>query len=743
MEERTTFCRICEPLCGLRAKVDGDDLVELRPNRAHPISQGFACPKGIAMTQIVNDPDRVLHPLRRKAGIGPGPARPEDFEMVSWDEALRDIATRLKRTIAVHGGDSVGAYVGNPAYFSYSAPTWMAGFLDALGSQHYYAPNSQDTASRFAASALMYGSPFTIPLPDFYRTDFVLMVGANPMVSHGGMFNAKRVPDTLKAIPKRGGRIVVVDPRRTETARLFEHLPIRPDTDAWMLLAMLNVIFAEGLEDRAAIARQSTGIEAIRAGCEPHTPESTAKRTGVPPETLRQLAIDFATAETATTYGRCGSNRGSHGTLVAFLLDVLNAVTGNLDRPGGSLIATSPIPAAFMKRTDTYGARHTRIGGFPDVFGMMCSAALGKEMLVPGKGRMKAFFTVAGNPLLTAPNGDEIAEGLKTLDLYVSIDLYLSDTGRYADYILPATSMYEREDCNVITQTFHLTPHLEWTDAVIPPRGECRQEWEIIDAIARRLKVVPSSEPVMRALGRLGLRPTPERLIDIAIRCGSRGDWFGLRPSGISVAKLKRHEEGVVSAEQQPTGHLHKRVRHKGGRIRLDPPAIVGEMRQLGTRHARDANPRFPLRMVGLRDLRSHNSWMHNAPKLMSGDRTVAARVHPADATVAGISDGDLIRVISKTNAIELPVRITDEMIEGAIAVPHGWGHDGGWRTANAKAGVNVNLLASSDPEDIEQVAGMALLDGIPVRIELAVKLSDNLRDAGAVDRPRELTEVG
>lgn len=742
MEERTTFCRICEPLCGLTAKVDGEELVELRPNKAHPISQGFACPKGIAMSQIVNDPDRVLHPLRRKAGVAPGPARPEDFERVSWDEALADIATRLRRTIKVHGGDSVGAYVGNPAYFSYSAPMWMAGFLDALGSQHYYAPNSQDTASRFAASALMYGSPFTIPLPDFYRTDFVLMVGANPMVSHGGMFNAKRVPDTLKAIPKRGGRIVVVDPRRSETARIFEHVPIRPDSDAWMLLAMLNTIFAEGLEDAATIARQSTGIDAIRALSDEHTPESTAWRTGVPPEALRRLAIDFATAERATTYGRCGSNRGSHGTLVAFLLDVLNVVTGNLDRAGGSLIASSPIPAAFMKRTDTYGARHTRIGGFPDVFGMMCSAALGKEMLVPGKGQMKAFFTVAGNPLLTAPNGDEIADGLETLDLYVSIDLYLSDTGRYADYILPATSMYEREDCNVITQTFHLTPHLEWTDALIPPRGECRQEWEIVDAIARRVGVVPSSEPVMRVLGRLGINPTPEKLIDIAIRCGARGDWFGLRPAGLSVKKLKAAPEGVVSAEHQPTGHLRKRVRHKGGRVQLDPPAIVAEARTLGERHARDDDARFPLRMIGLRDLRSHNSWMHNAPKLMTGDRTVSARVHPDDAAGAGISDGDLIRVTSKTNAIELPVKVTDEMIRGAIAVPHGWGHDGGWRTANAKPGVNVNLLASSDPEDIEKVAGMALLDGIPVRIELVVKLPRALGDAGAVDRPRQLTEV-
>jgi anaerobic selenocysteine-containing dehydrogenase len=293
----------------------------------------------------------------------------------------------------------------------------------------------------------------------------------------------------------------------------------------------------------------------------------------------------------------------------------------------------------------------------------------------------------------------------------------------------------------VITQTFHLTPHLEWTDPVIPPRGEARQEWEIIDEIARRLGVVASSEPAMRALGRLGIRLTPEKLIDIAIRCGSRGDLFGLRPGGVSVKKLRRHPEGVVSAEHQPTGHLHKRVRHRGGRVRLAPQEIINEARRLGERDVNDE--RFPMRMIGLRELRSHNSWMHNSPKLMAGNRVLAARVHPADAAATGVKDGDVIRVASKTNAIELPVKVTDEVIPGTIAVPHGWGHAGGWRIANGNPGVNVNLLASSDPDDIERLAGMALLDGIPVRIEAVTEHEPTLRQAAAVDLARELTEVG
>ena len=729
MEYRTTFCRICEPLCGLTATVEGDRLIEIRPTREHPISQGFACPKGIAMHEIVNDPDRVLHPLRRKAGVPPGPAGPEDFERVSWDEALDDIAARLRRVIDDRGGSAVGSYVGNPAYFSYSAPMWMQGFLDALGSKHLYTPGSQDTASRFAASALLYGTPFTIPLPDLYRTDFLLMVGANPLVSHGSMLNAKRLPYAVRDIPRRGGRLVVVDPRHTETAKIGEHIPIRPDTDAWMLLAMLQVIFSEGLEDAGAIARQTTGVEVLRRLCAEHTPESTEARTKVPADTVRALARDLAAAPTAAVYGRCGSNRGRHGTPVAYLLDALAIVTGNLDRVGGVILASSPIPRSLLKNIDTYGARRTRIGGYPDAFGQMCSAVIGKEMLTPGEGQMRAFFTVAGNPLLTAPNGPEIGRGIEQLDLYVAIDLYLSDTAQYADYVLPSTTFFEREDTNLITQTFHLTPHLEWTDPVIPPMGEARQEWEIIDGIARRLGVVPSSEPAMRLLGKLGVRPRPSTLIDLAIRLGPRGDLFGLRRGGLSIKKLRRLPEGVVLDEHQPTGHLADVVRHRGRRVRLDPPEILSELRSLGRRHVVDE--RFPMLLIGLREIRSHNSWMHNSPKLMAGDRDHAARVHPGDALSAGLDDGDVVRIRSKTGFVDLPVRITHEIIEGTVAVPHGWGHTGGWRVASASDGVNVNVLASSEAEDIETLAGMALLDGIPVRIEAVVGAKGVCRGAG------------
>ena len=352
--EKVTYCRVCEPLCGMVATVADGELVKVRPDPDHPLSAGFACPKGIAMAEVQNDPDRVIYPLRRQAD--------GSFERVSWDEALDDIASRLRTIVDRDGGEAVGWYMGNPGAFSYSHPLWVKGFLDALGSPHSYTASSQDVSNRFAASWFLYGSPFVVPIPDLERTDFLLVVGANPLVSHGSVLSAPRIKDQLHAITDRGGRVVVVDPRRSETARAFEHLPIDPDGDAWLLLSMLEVIFAEGLEDRAALERQTRGSRALRALVADFPPEVTEGHSGVPAREVRQLSRDLASADRAAVYGRTGSCLGRSGTLVAFLLDALNAATGNLDREGGAMFGDPPID--FSRIADLAGlgtyARVTR-----------------------------------------------------------------------------------------------------------------------------------------------------------------------------------------------------------------------------------------------------------------------------------------------------------------------------------------------------------------------------------------------
>ncbi len=709
--ERVTYCRICEPLCGMVATVDDGGLVKVRPDPDHPLSAGFACPKGIAMTEVQNDPDRVVHPLRRREDGG--------LERVGWAEALDEIGRRLGAIVEARGGDAVGWYMGNPGAFSYSHPLWVKGFLDALGSPHSYTASSQDVSNRFAASHFLYGSPFLVPIPDLARTDLLLVVGANPLVSHGSVLSAPRIKDRLHAIVERGGRVVVVDPRRSETARAFEHIAIDPDGDAWLLLAMLEVILDEGREDADAIARQSTGIDALRELVAGHTPEATEARSGVPAEPVRALARDLAAAERAAVYGRTGSCLGRSGTLVAFLLDALNVVTGNLDREGGAMFGDPPID--FSRIVDivglgTYGKVRSRVGGLPEVLGSLPASLMAKEITTPGEGQIRAMFFSAGNPVLSVPNGDELEAAISELELSVAIDLYVTDTSRHCDFVLPATTFYEREDFPLPFLSLFSTPFIQMTEAVVEPRGEARQEWEIIEAIAERIGVVPSSSWPLRQLGRLKIKLSPRRLVDLLLRTGPQGDLFGLRRGGLSISTLERSPHGIVLAEHLAADVLGKQIRHRDKRVRLGAPEIRAEARRLEASNGHD--PDFPLRLIGLRELRSHNSWMHNSPLLMRGGRTHAARIHPDDGEALGVGNGERCRIASAHGSIEIEALLTDEVKRGTVAVPHGWGHSGGWAVATAAGGANVNALASSEPDDLERLAGMAHLNGIPVRLE-------------------------
>src|SRR5436309_9010845 len=466
-EEKVTFCRICEAHCGMVATVEEGRVTKLRPDPAHPLSRGYACPKGIAMTDVQNDPDRVLYPLRRTAS--------GDFERVSWEDALADIGPRLRRIKDEHGPASIGWYMGNPGAFSYSHALWVKGFLDGLGSPHYYTAGSQDVNNRFAASALLYGSPVVVPIPDLRRTTFLLMVGANPLVSHGSVLTAPRVRDQLNDVVRRGGRVVAVDPRRTETARQYEHLAIRPDSDAWLLLAMINVIFDSGLANRAFLSSSTLGADGLEQLARPFMPEEAERHTGIAAVDVRALARDFATAPAAAAYGRTGSCLGRFGTLVAFLLDALNAVTGNLDRPGGAVFGRPAIAideVAERFGLASYGQVRSRFGGFPDVLGNLPASLLPREIETSGERQLHALMVSAGNPVLSVPDGAALARALGKLDLLVSLDFYVNETNRHADYILPTTTWLERDDTPVAFLGFYTTPFVQHSDPVVAPAGE-------------------------------------------------------------------------------------------------------------------------------------------------------------------------------------------------------------------------------------------------------------------------------
>lgn len=720
-----TFCRICEPLCGMIATVEDGKLVALRPDKDHPVSQGFACPKGIAFTEVHNDPDRVTTPLRRTPT--------GTFEPVSWDEAMTDIAERLGNIHRRHGAGAVGWYFGNPGAFSYSHQLWLVTLMVGLGlKSHLFTAGSQDVNNRFVASQLLYGSPFSLPVPDVLRSDLLVVVGANPIVSHGSVLTVPRIRDRMHDIVKRGGRVVVIDPRKTETAAQFEWLGITPDGDAYLMLSLLQVMLSENLADRAVIATQADGLEWLERLAAPFTPEATQQYTGLAPDTVRGLARDLAGTPRAAVYGRVGTSIGRNGTLTTYLLDAVNLVAGNLDRVGGSMFGTFGLPGErWLTKTAgaalrlLYRRKRSRIGDFPSVLLSEPAGIMAKEITTPGPGQVRALFVSAGNPVLSVPNGAELERALEGLELSVGIDLYLNETTAHCDYVLPATTMYERDDFPLPFQVLQPTPFRQATEAVVAPAGQARPEWAIIDELSRRLAgrtpALTALQMTRKLLGVFGFRLTPRALADAVIRLSAGGDRFGLRRGGLTFRRLTHeHPHGVVLAPNLRAGVLGTVAVYRGAKMRLAHSGIEAEIRALGRRSDPDG---YPLTLIGMRELRSENSWMHNAPLLMRGDRVQSALMHVDDAADLKINDGDRIRVRSPHGEIELPVTLTKDIVGGVIAIPHGWGHNGtgGWRVANKAGGVNVNQLMSSEPADIERLAGMARLTGLAVCVQRAV----------------------
>lgn len=743
-EDKLTYCRICEPLCGMTATVEEGRLLQLRPDGDHPLSQGFACPKGIAFEQVHNDPDRVLRPLKRRPGGAPG-----EFERVSWEHAMGDIVGRLRAIHDAHGAAAIGWYWGNPGTFSLGHTTWLAAFMTALGSPHLFTAGSQDVNSRFVASHLLYGAPLAVPIPDLARVDLLVVIGANPLVSHGSVLTAPRIKEQLHGIVSRGGRVVVVDPRRTETAAAFEWLPVTPDGDAWLLLSLLHVLFEEGLADVRALEAQASGVEALHELARSFAPERAQAHSGVAADSVRELARALAATPRAALYGRTGTCLGRHGTLVSFLLDAVNVAAGNLDREGGAMFGTLGVPGeraltklALELVPIGYDHRRSRLGGFPEVLGSEPASLMAKEITTPGPGQIRALFMSAGNPVLSVPDGDELEAALAQLDLCVSLDLYVNESNAHADYVLPATTMYERADFPLPFQTYLTTPFRQATEAVVPPAGEAREEWEVIDELmagmARRSPALAAIQLARRALGAFGKRLEPMALADLVVRLAEGGDKLGLRRGGLTLRRLlDEHPHGTVLRPHLRAGALRRVVLHGDRRVALDHPQIAGEVQRLraaADEREREAE-RFPLRLIGMRELRSENSWMHNAPLLLRGGRRQRARMHPSDAAAIGAAEGERIRLTSPHGAIELPVTLTDDVKRGVVAVPHGWGHKGtgGWRRANNAAkggGVNVNLLMSSHPHDLERLAGMAVLNGVPVRAEVVAERARGADDA-------------
>lgn len=677
-------CNLCEAICGLQLTVKDGAVVDVRGDVNDPLSKGHICPKGAVIADIHTDPDRLKVPMRRDG---------ETWIELGWDEALDYVATRLREVQARHGPNSVAVYQGNPSVHNSGTLLSAGGFVRALGSRSRYSATSMDQLPHHFAAAEMFGHPLLLPIPDIDRSDYFLMLGANPLASNGSIMTAPGMRGRLKALRGRGGKVVLLDPRRTESAEAAdEHHFIRPGSDALLLLALLNVIFAENLDQPGRLAGFTDGLDGLKSAAEPYTPERVAPATGVDADTIRRLAREFAAAERAVVYGRIGLSLQAFGGLCQWLLNVINLVTGNLDREGGAMW---PLPAFDLlgraKKGQTYHHRwHSRVRGLPEFDGELPVAALAEEFLTPGEGQLRAFVTVAGNPVLSTPDGEKLDQALADVEFMVSVDPYLNATTRRADVILPPAVGLETQHYDVVFHHFAVRNTARISDPIFPIGGHQRYDWQIFEGLRQRLS------------GEKGT--APDERLELGLKHG---------PRKTSLEELRAAPHGTDYGPMQPC--LPERLLTADGRLNVAPAPMLADLVRLEATLTADVPD---LVLIGRRQLRSNNSWMHNVPRLMRGPQRCTLMLSELDAARLGITDGQTVEVRSRVGAVTVQAEVTMTLMPGVVSLPHGFGHGkAGVRleVAAAHAGASANDL--TDPTFLDELTGNTAASGVPVTV--------------------------
>jgi anaerobic selenocysteine-containing dehydrogenase len=710
-------CHLCEAMCGVTVEFDGDRVLGVRGDKEDPFSQGHICPKAVGLKDLHEDPDRLRFPQRR---VGTRWVR------VGWDEALDEIAARLLDTQATHGRNSVAFYQGNPTVHNYGATLFGQLFSKSLGSRSRFSATSADQLPQMLAGLLMFGHQLLLPIPDIDRTDFLLVLGANPVVSNGSIMSAPGVERRLRAIQKRGGRVVVVDPRRSETAELADqHLFIRPGADALLLLAILQTLFTEKLTRPGRLLASSDGIGEIERAAAAFPPERVAQATGIDPSAIRELARAFAAAPSAACYGRVGVCTQRFGSLASWLVNALNLVTGNLDRPGGAMFTKPAFDlvgfADKIGQRGHFGKGKTRVRGLPEFGGEYPIATLAEEIEAEGPGQIRSLVCSSGNPVLSSPNGRRLDAALGKLDFMVSIDIYRNETSRHAHFILPPTSALERDHYDVVFHALAVRNTAKYSLPLFQPPAGTRHDWQILLELATRLDLRRGGP---RALGARAARAVLSRLgpagiVDAGLRLGPYRK--GLMPggNGMSIARLRRQPHGVDLGALEPC--LPGRMPARGGARRIDaaPRELLADLPRL--ERFLDEARGGGLELIGRRELRSNNSWMHNAERLVKGPVRCTLRMHPQDAARLGLAEVARVKITSRTGELEAPLEISDEVMPGVVSLPHGWGHgrEGvSMRVAEASPGVSANDI--TDEALLDDLSGNASFSGVPVQVSAA-----------------------
>jgi anaerobic selenocysteine-containing dehydrogenase len=696
-------CTLCEATCGIAVTVQGDRVVDIRGDADDPFSRGYVCPKATALADLQHDPDRLRRPVVR-AG--------DDWREVGWAEAFDLVGARLREVRARYGNDAVAVYQGNPSAHNLGLMTYGQALFRSLGTRNLYSATSVDQLPHMLAALLVLGNQVLMPVPDLDRTDLFVCLGANPAVSNGSIMTAPNVRARLKAIRARGGRVVVIDPRRTETAALADrHLFLRPGTDALLLLSVVQVLFAENLVRLGRLGRYVSGVDALRPAAANFAPEVTAAATGVAPEDVRWLARSLAGTPRAVLYGRVGTCTQEFGGLAAWLLLAVNVLTGHLDEVGGAMFTTPAVDAipllALTRLRGSLGRWHSRVRGLPEFGGELPVAALAEEIETPGRGQVRALITSAGNPVLSTPNGARLEKALAGLDFMVSIDPFVNETTRHADVILPPTVHLERSHYELALANYSVRNVAKYSPPVFRRGPDQRHDWEICVELAAR---------VLGRAAALGRRLPPEVLLDLALRTGPHGLRRGLH--GLSLSRLRKQPHGVDLGPLEP--RLPGRLGPLSRKINLAPRQYLDDLPRL-RRRLREGGDGLVL--IGRSQLRSNNSWMHNSERLVKGRPRCTLLIHPDDAAERGLTDGELAALSSATGTIEVPVEITDTIMPGVVSLPHGWGHTRpGVRLAVATAHPGASINDITDEHFVDVLTGTAALSGVPVTVRARVR---------------------
>ena len=707
-------CNLCEAICGIEISVEADGRLDIRGDKDDPFSRGYICPKAVALQDLHFDKDRLRYPVRRTF---------QGWKRISWDEAFAEVAENLKRINATHGKNSIATYLGNPVVHNYGGLLFAPGFIRTLRTRNRFSATSVDQLAHHVAGFLMFGHQLLLPVPDVDRTQFHLMLGANPAVSNGSMMTAPGMSRRLEEIRQRGGKVVLVDPRYNETAPLVDrHLFIRPGTDVLLLLALLQVVFEEGLVRLGGVASFTKGVEAVGEIVAEFTPKRVAPLTGIDATDIRTLAREFATAESAVCHGRIGVSTQEFGAVCQWLINVLNIVTGNMDRPGGAMFtlpAFDPLSAPeSLAPRGGFGRWHSRVRQLPEFAGELPVTALAEEILTEGPGQIKAFVTYAGNPVLSTPNGRKLDRALAGLEFMVSIDFYVNETTRHAHIILPPTSALEREHYDVAFNVLTVRNTAKFSPALFEPADDTRHDWEILRELQSRMEHKGDRGPVKWMKRFFG----PDRILDLGLRFGPYGAKLNPFSNGLTLRKVREAVHGIDLGPLKSC--LPGRLRTDDKRIDLAPEILVKDVARV-KRKLFDVGPvslNGELLLIGRRQLRSNNSWMHNSERLVKGNPAkppCSILMNPTDAVHRNLAPGQNVLVRSRVGEITLPLEITDEMMPGVVSIPHGWGHERAGNhlsVAQQHAGASINDL--TDPLAIDALCGTAAFSATPVTVE-------------------------